>query len=174
MKIRPAFYSSSTMFLTGHLSNMLCQQPLPTYPAALGNLQKFTVEFLIGLRHIPSAVAVQKRCLLSFTYRRFRGDHLYSGHLRPSGILSAVHLQTSNPPMATRPRVYLQLIKTIYPQHAVSIHVPFWKKLPADGVKASTMKPFDTYVQTDYLCFLKCPYNPQILPSAQLTPTLPV
>ncbi len=83
-----------------------------------------STEVRCGVPDRPHAVAVQKRCLLSLSYRRIRGDHLSPGHPWPFGILSGVHLQTSNPSRATRPRIYLQLIKVLYSPAPARIHHP--------------------------------------------------
>ncbi len=122
---------------------------------ALEKVQKLALKFMKGLRHVPYEAALKQLRLFSFTHRRIRAD-LISMFKISHGLLEF--------PMAS---TFAHLSRKGLRGHAYKFHqqrcctrrrqfaftiraVPFWNKLPAEIINASSVKSFKTLLDAHW------------------------
>ncbi len=122
---------------------MLSKQPIPSYAAT----QKLSLKFVKGLRHVPYEAALIQLRLFSLTHQRIRGD-LITMFKITHGLLEFPMASTFVYPTRQELRghafkFHQQRCCTRRRQFAFTIRaVPFWNKLPAEIVNASSVKSF--------------------------------
>ncbi len=85
---------------------------------ALEKVQKLVLKFVKGLRHVPHEAALKQLHLFSLTHRRIRGDLIAMSPGLPHGV----HLRTSKPPRATRPRLQVPPTSMLYAPSPIRHH----------------------------------------------------
>ncbi len=117
------------------------------YAKALLKVQKLALKFVKGLRHVPYEAALIQLRLFSLTHRRLRGD-LIAMFKITHGLLEFPMASTFVYPTRKGLRGHAfkshqQRCCTRHRQFAFIIRaVPFWNKLPAEIVNASSVKSF--------------------------------
>ncbi len=149
----PIVFSPCTKRLSGHILTMLFKQPiLCRHAEASEKVQKLALKFVKGLRH---EAALKKFRLFSPTHRRICGDQI--------AMFTITHGPLEFPTASTfahrtrkglRSHVYKfhqQRCCTRRRQFAFTIRaVPFRNKLPAEIVKASSVKSFKTLLDAHW------------------------
>ncbi len=110
-------------------------------------MQKLALKFVKGLQHVPYEAALKQLCLFSLTHRLIRGDLIAMTKIT-HGLLEFLMASTfAQPtPKGLRGHAYKfrqQRCCTRHRQFAFTIRaVPFWNKLPAEIINASSVKSF--------------------------------
>ncbi len=115
----------------------------------MGKTQTLALKFVKGLRHVPTEAALKQLRLFSLTYRRIRGDLIAMMKIT-NGLLEFPMASTFAHPTRKGLRGHAYKFRqqrccTRHRQFAFIIRaVPFWNKLPAEIVNASSVKSFKT------------------------------
>ncbi len=149
----PIFFSLCTKHSSGHILNILFNQPILSRDAkALEKVHRLALKFVKGLRHVPYEAAFKQLRLFSLTHRRIRGDliaMLKVSHGLP--MASTFAHPTHKGLWGHAYKFHQQRCCTRRRQFAFTIRaVPFWNTLPAEIVNASSVKSFKTLLDAHW------------------------
>ncbi len=120
----PIFFSSCTKHSSAHMLNIQFKQPILCRDAlALEKVQKHALKFVKGPRHVPYETVLKQVCLFSLTLANpWRPNSHVQDYPWSLGISHGVHLRTSNPQMATPPRLQLPPTVMLYAPSPIRPH----------------------------------------------------
>ncbi len=134
----------------------LFKQPILCRDAeALEKVQKLALKFVKGLRHVPYEAALKQLRLFSITHRRIHGDLIGMFRITHGLLEFPMAFVFAHP---TRKglrghayKLHPQRCCTRRRQFAFTIRaVPFWNKLPAEIVNASSVISFKTLLDAHW------------------------
>ncbi len=143
----PAYFSPCTNFYPA--TSQATHRILSRDAEALEKVQKLALKFVKGLRHVLYEAALEQLRLFSLTHRRIHGDLLAIFKITHGLLEFPIAYNFAHPThKGLRGHAYKfhqQRCCTRYRQFAFTIRaVPFWNKLPAGIVGASSVKSFKT------------------------------
>ncbi len=133
---------------------------------ALETVQKLALKFVKGLRHVPYDAALKKLRIFSLTHRRIRGELIamfnITHDLLKFPMASTFVYPTHQGLRGHAFKFHQQRCCTRRPQFAFTIRaVPFWRKLSAEIVNASSVKSFKALLDAHgQLLFPEVPIYP--------------